>query len=130
MYSNAKLCAEKRVLYGREERIRRIARERRRQAVRRQRLGLMLGLLVITASFTVLSGFSHPGRVKDAYLYYTAVTVDRGDTLYGIASEYVNQQPHSLSRYIDEIMELNNMKAPTVYYGQVLIIPYYSKELK
>ena len=43
MYSNAKLCAEKRVSDGREERIRRIARERRRQAVRRQRLGLMLG---------------------------------------------------------------------------------------
>ena len=130
MYGNTKICAGKQLSYGREERLRRIAGERRKQAVRRQRFGLMLGLLVILASFTVLSGFSHPGQVKDSYLYYTAVTVDRGDTLYGIASEYVNQQPHSLSRYIDEIMELNNMKAPTVYYGQVLIIPYYSKELK
>ncbi len=130
MYSNRELCAGKVNRYGRADRLRRIAMERRRRAVRRQRIGLLLGLLIVFCSFTVLSGFSHPGKTSDRYRYYTAVTVDRDDTLYGIASEYVNMQPHSLNRFMDEIMELNHMKKTTVYYGQVLIIPYYSDELK
>lgn len=115
---------------GRADRIRRIERERRRRAVRRQRLGLALGLLLIISSFTVLSGFTHAERQSGKYLYYTSVTVDKDDTLYGIASEYVNMQPRSLERYMKQIMELNHMKAPTVYYGQVIVVPYYSDELK
>ena len=128
--SHRTIYAEQRSHEGRADRIRRIERERRRCLVRRQRLGLALGLLLIISSFTVLSGFTHAERQSGKYLYYTSVTVDKDDTLYGIASEYVNMQPRSLEGFMKQIMELNHMKAPTVYYGQVIVVPYYSDELK
>lgn len=123
-------CRGQNRVYGRQQRLQRIRIARRRKEVRRLRLFLAAGLILMVLSFSILSGFTHRGAEEEKYLYYTAVTVERDDTLYGIASRYVSTQNLSMNRYMQQIMDLNHMKSATVYYGQTLVVPYRSAELK
>ena len=116
-------------VYGREARLSRIRQRRRRAAMRRRvcmaaamlALGLMLGM--------ALTGFSRiTVRKAPTYKYYTAVTVRADDTLWGIAQEHMTEEYSSIHAYMKEIQEVNSMKSDKIYYGQKLILPYYSSE--
>lgn len=114
-------------IYGREARLRQIRKLRKRKA-RRARFFRMAGALVIGLLLgIILSGFSRaPEKKAPVYKYYTAVTVQRDDTLWGIAQEHITEEYSSMNKYMKEICELNNMRTDAVYYGQKLMIPYYS----
>ena len=109
----------------------RISRNRRMRERRAYRRFLILVcLLVMTASFWILSGFSPAGRQTASYKYYTVVYVDRGDTLSSIARRFYTREWGSISRYENEILSLNHRSVPVVYYGEQLALPYYSAVLK
>lgn len=118
-------------IYGREARLRRIRRKRKQQAARRR-----LALAAMVAAFALflgggLTGFSRISATKaPSYKYYTAVTVRCNDTLWDIASRHMGEEYSSVKAYIKEIKEVNGMKSDAVYYGQKLILPYYSEEVK
>lgn len=118
-------------IYGREARLERIRRKRKQRAIRRR-----LMLAAFFAAFALLlgaclTGFSSVKATKaPSYKYYTAVTVRRDDTLWDIASRYMGEEYPSVKAYIREIKEVNGMKSDAVYYGQKLILPYYSEEEK
>lgn len=118
-------------IYGREARLRRIRRKRRQKAIRRR---LLLAALVISFAMLLggcLTGFSRITAAKaPSYKYYTAVTVRCDDTLWDIASRYMGEEYSSIHTYMKEIKEVNGMKSDAVYYGQKLILPYYSEEIK
>ena len=48
--------------------------------------------------------------------YYTSITVEKGDTLSGIAKEY------GLS--VKELKKINDLKSDTIYAGEALIVSY------
>lgn len=118
-------------VYGREARIQRIQMKRRRKAIQRR---IFMAVFLISAAllvWIVLTGFSGMSVVKaPVYKYYTAVTVRCNDTLWEIASEHISEEYSSMNSYLKEIRELNNMKSDAVYYGQKLVLPYYSTEMK
>ncbi len=122
---------EQEYLYGREARLRQIRESRRRKA-RRARILRMAGVLVIGLLLgIILSGFNRAPKAKvPVYKYYTSVTVGRDDTLWGIAREHITKEYSSMKKYMKEICELNNMRTDSVYYGQKLMLPYYSYEQK
>lgn len=124
-------CRGSEYLYGREARLRKI-REIRRKKAKRVRLLRMAGVLIIGLLLgIILSGFSQAPKAEiPVYKYYTSVTVGRDDTLWGIAREHITEGSPSLKKYMKEICELNDMRTDSVYYGQKLMIPYYSHEKK
>ena len=74
-----------------------------------------------------LSGFSRAEAKRvDSFKYYTAVTVNSNDTLWDIALDHLTDEYSSVNEYIREIKEINEMKSDTIYYGQRLVLPYYS----
>lgn len=117
-------------VYGREERLRLLRIRRRRRAFRKR---LLLTAAAVAAAFLLgfsLSGFSGmPSEKTPSYKYYTAVTVHRDDTLWSIASQYMTDEYDSLQDYIGEIREINGMESSKLYYGQKLVVPYYSSEI-
>ncbi len=66
---------------------------------------------------------------QDQYKYYTNVTVSPNDTLWTIAEEYCTKEFGGMHNYIKEVCKINDI-GYDIYPGQVIIVPYYSDELK
>lgn len=118
-------------VYGREVRMLRLRQARRRKALKRRICRIALLLAAAFVLWMVLTGFSGINEEKaPIYRYYTAITVRCNDTLWDIAQEYITDEYSSVKAYMKDIMEVNGMKTDAVYYGQKLIVPYYSTEVK
>ena len=58
--------------------------------------------------------------------YFTNVTVEEGDTLWELASEYMDEDHYdSIYEYMDELKHMNNMTSENLYAGQNLVVTYY-----
>lgn len=64
------------------------------------------------------------------YKYYTTVYVTRNMTLWDIAEEYITEEYSDKRAYIDEVMEINQLKNDKLSYGSTICVPYYSGEYK
>ena len=58
--------------------------------------------------------------------YFTSYVVEKDDTLWDIAEEFMTEEYDSIYVYIDEVMESNHLKSTNIKYGQMLILPYYA----
>ncbi len=75
-------------------------------------------------------GRTHVTANQNSYKYYTDVTVEPEDSLWSIASDYYTEDCQDMNTYVNEIKSINGMVSDEVKYGDVLIIPYFSEELK
>ena len=57
--------------------------------------------------------------------YFTCITVEKGDSLWSIAEEYMTEEYDSTQEYVSEVMQINNLKNSTIVIGTSLIVPYY-----
>lgn len=94
--------------------------------------------LIITVSFIVagiLIGSSITGLAdiniseEASYKYYTSITVEKGDTLWSIASKYMSSEYDQIEDYITEVRSLNHLYDNGISAGECLTIPYYSPEM-
>ena len=105
-------------------------RRRRRQQLRRNCAMLVLTTLLILGASTVCFGLK--AKAQDAgrtisCKYYKSLAIERGDTLWDIACEYADEEFYdSLSRYGEEVIQINHLCDETIIAGQHLRIPYYT----
>ena len=112
---------------ARRVRLARLRREKRR-AARLKRIRFILASTVLAVIISVsLSGFSMPHPEVSGTKLYTAVTVGRDQTLWDIAGSYYSDDFGSIQSMIREVSTLNHLDGSRIYYGQTLIIPYYSE---
>ena len=84
---------------------------------------LMLGIFIHTIHSKADSDGAHK------FKYYTGMTVSYGDTLWGIAEEYMDTEMYSKASYISEIRSINHIhEDDELIAGTLLIIPYYSAD--
>lgn len=83
--------------------------------------GILLVLSLIILPKTVLAK-KKANREK----YITTIKIKEGDTLWGIAQDYITKEYHSVKQYISEIKRTNNLTTDTIYEDCYLIIPYYN----
>lgn len=104
----------------------------RRMAVRKQRITLLTIILVVLVMLTgcIIFGATktQAAPAETTYKYYTSIQVQKGDTLWNIASNYMTEEYVSVNDYIDEICEINHIAESDIHSGQYLTIPYYSSE--
>lgn len=88
-------------------------------------------IFVIGVGFGTLLTRAQEPTSEGNYKYYTSIEIEKDDTLWSIADEYMDAA-HYASRgdYISEVMSLNHMGDSSIVSGQKLIVPYYSSELK
>lgn len=60
--------------------------------------------------------------------YYTSYVVEKGDTLWDIASEYKTSEYTSNQEYIEEVITSNQLDSTEIYPGQLIILPYYADQ--
>ena len=114
-------------------------RERYRKRTQQKRRAIPNKLLTIMGIFLILvlicsiNELAFQAKVTEdlnSYKYFTEVRVSNGMTLWDIAQEYISPEYTSVNDYIREVKEVNSIYTDEIYYGQSLMVPYYSDELK
>lgn len=108
----------------------RAKRMRMRQVRRNRRIAAIIGIIFMAVILSVL--FNHlnvTAQKPQTYKYYTDVRVQRDDTLWSIAEEYMTEEYKSIDEYVREVQKINHV-GNVIEYGQCLMVPYYSEELK
>lgn len=85
---------------------------------------LIFLVIVLTVIFTTKKATAKRDgyRVKQA----TSVEIQKGDTLWSIASIYISDEYDNINEYIAEIMFSNGLSSDTIHAGNYIIVPYYS----
>ncbi|MEE0418605.1 MAG: hypothetical protein UDG86_00995 [Lachnospiraceae bacterium] len=89
--------------------------------------------ICIFAALVVFGGLvvkASTPQMQEIYKYYTDIKVDNGMTLTDIAEDYMTEGYGTPEEYINEVRQINSICEDEIYYGQKLMIPYYSAELK
>lgn len=68
--------------------------------------------------------------IQERYKYYTSVYIDRDETLWNIASEYMSDEYADIRDYMDEVKTINHLTDDELEYGTTICVPYYSGEYK
>ena len=110
-----------------DQRLKRIARTRQ---VRRQKLFLIIGVLITMAfiSFFSVRTFANTDSTPDCFgtKQYRSVMIYCGDTVESIAEDNYSLMYSSPDRMADEIRSINNIgRGEELIPGNYLIIPYF-----
>lgn len=119
--------------YRSERRISKNKIRRQKELRKNFLLTIMAVCLAITFSFSVNSFLSNAKGESEqiSYKYYKSVTISNGDSLWSIAREYMDDEHYSSANdYIKEVKHLNSLKSDYISYGESIIVPYYSYELR
>lgn len=112
---------------GHRIRVQRLRRERRRKCIAGS---LTLAAICCLILVCVISYGSIRAQANAGFKYYTCITVEEGDTFWGIASQYIDRDYYEdVNSYMAELEHINHLDAcETLLAGQRLIVPYYSAE--
>ncbi len=108
--------------------------QRRRQIVRRKLMFMAVSSLMIVFITGILCGTLFTRATGDRadnpvqYKYYTSIQIEKNDSLWDIAAEYITAEYETVHDYIDEVKQLNSLETDNIREGQYLTIPYYSEE--
>lgn len=58
--------------------------------------------------------------------FFTTYVVEKDDTLWEIAEEYMSEEYETIYMYIDEVMKSNHLESTSIKCGQLLVLPYYA----
>lgn len=101
----------------------------------RTEYGKRIGLLLTCLAVRLLFSWGFPVQAEEEraavyYKYYTSIRIEEGDTLWGLACEYGNEDCQSLPSYIQEVKRMNHLTDDTIHAGRYLMVFYYSREAK
>lgn len=82
---------------------------------------IILSLCLITISVTAQ-------KVIEREKLVTSIRIEKGDSLWSIASRYITEENKDINAYIEEIKCSNGLTSDTIHEGRYLIIPYYTEK--
>ena len=79
---------------------------------------------VFTCSMTnVMAGETQEPALQK---YYTCIEIEKGDTLWSIASYYTEGTSMSVEDYIEELRQMNGLTGDTIHQGRYLTVMYFA----
>ena len=92
-------------------------------------ISIFFMFLIICSGIIIANAAVSDDFKSDQNKYYTSISIEKGDTLWSIASNYVSG-PKTISNYVNDLKAINNLQTDCIYQGQNLIVYYYSTEQK
>ena len=80
---------------------------------------IILSLSIITTKVTAERALEREKTV-------TSVKIEKGDSLWSIASHYFTDEYKDMNVYIEEIKLSNGLTSDTIHEGRYIIVPYYT----
>ena len=104
----------------------RLERERRQRCIK---IGITFMAIFAVVLICIVSG-SMKTQANNGFKYYTNVFVERGETLWNIADDFIDYEHYEdKNDYIAEVERINHLDSEEILLtGQMLIVPYYSSE--
>ncbi|NLO08928.1 MAG: LysM peptidoglycan-binding domain-containing protein [Clostridiales bacterium] len=101
---------------------------RRRMVVRRKFRWIALVLLFIVMVLTVILATKKVTAKREGYRVkqVASIQIQKGDTLWSIASSHMSDEYNDLNDYIAEIMVSNGLSSDKIQAGNYIIVPYYT----
>lgn len=114
---------------------RRPGKRRRQVYLKKLFLCFITSAAVISLSIILGSNFAaaHSDRSDSPveHKYYKSIEISYGDTLWSIAQEYMNDDYSSVSEYIYELKEINQLDSiDDIHASRYLTVVYYDTEFK
>jgi uncharacterized membrane protein YvbJ len=102
---------------------------RNRIMISRRRLwmigSIILALLVLFSMYFVSKTVTAQREGRRIKLV-TSVEIEKGDTLWSIASRYITEEYDDINDYIKELKNSNGLTSDTIHAGNFIIVPYYA----
>jgi len=92
-------------------------------------ISIVIMLIIICSGLIIANAAVSDDAKSDQNKYYTSISIEKGDTLWSIASNYVSGTK-TISNYVNELKEINHLQTDCIYQGQNLIVYYFSTEQK
>lgn len=97
------------------------------RVLKRQSYCGIFAVLALVLTFAIIGMFavrtvSHAQSQPVEYSY-TSVQIKSGDTISGIASDYLSRTEFTHSEYVDEIMRVNFLSSDKIMSGSYIIVP-------
>lgn len=95
----------------------------------RKRIRIMGGILLIVLvliSVCFITKTVTAQRNTDRIKLVRTVEVQKGDTLWSIASDNMSDEYDSVNDYIKEIKESNGISGDQIHAGNYIVVPYYT----
>ena len=84
-------------------------------------------MFIAFLSASVIVRAQNSNRSLNEKIYYTNITVEKGDTLWNIAEEYMDYGHYdNIYEYMEHLTKLNHMTSDDLYAGEHLIVTYYA----
>lgn len=84
-------------------------------------------VLFFTFSYNAITSQANEDTSDVTYKYFTSFEIEQGDSLWSIAEAHIDYDHYdSIQDYIDEVVDINNLKSESIKSGQCIIIPYFS----
>lgn len=117
---------------GREWRTYNRVLRQQREARRKVILCFMTAILILICviSYHSISSSASTGSEQINFKYYTATSLEYGETLWQIADQYIDYtQYRDKETYLREVRSINHIEDDAaIQAGQTLIMPYFSTE--
>ncbi len=88
-------------------------------------LGIIILIFAVIFSVGFITKTVTASRNRERVKLVTSIEIQKGDTLWGIASEHMSDEYDSVKDYIDEIKVSNGLFSDEIHTGNFLILPYY-----
>ena len=90
--------------------------------------------VIITASLTLIlftvvmsTCITASGDTTKKQKYYKSIIIESGDTLWDIAEQYYDSDVVSITEYIEELKEINNLSGERIRSGNYIVVSYYAE---
>ncbi len=87
---------------------------------------IILTLILIMGCIIVYAKTPSQGASQSRPKYFTSYEIKAGDTLSGIAKQFITSEYSSADEYISEVRSINGFTGDTLYAGAYLVLPYYA----
>lgn len=93
-----------------------------------QILILLLSICVVILSFGIISTKVIAQKATSQEKMITSVRIEKGDTLWSIANEYITDEYDDINSYIAEIKKTNRLTSDIIHEGCYILVPYYTSK--
>ncbi|MDF2869337.1 MAG: hypothetical protein K0R05_912 [Anaerocolumna sp.] len=82
---------------------------------------------ILVISLLLASTNVNAEKLQSSSKHITSIQIEKGDTLWSIASQYITDDYKDMNEYIKEIKQTNGLSSDTIHEGRFLVIPYYAQ---